>query len=63
MTVPNYHWRTMTLVADFSTNGVVFAWALDGPINGDAFETYICTVLAPEPKSGTTSKATGYDAD
>ena len=52
MAVPHGHWKTTTLVAGLGARGVVAPWVLDGPINGDAFETYVCKVLVPELKRG-----------
>lgn len=50
--VPHGRWKTTTLVADLGARGVVAPWVLDGPINGDAFETCVRRVLAPELKHG-----------
>jgi transposase len=52
MPVPHGHWKTTTLVAGLGAQGVVAPWVLDGPINGDAFETYVRKVLVPELKQG-----------
>lgn len=52
MAVPHGHWKTTTLVAGLGARGVVAPWVLDGPINGDAFETYVRRVLVPELKRG-----------
>lgn len=52
MAVPHGHWKTTTLVAGLGARGVVAPWVLDGPINGDAFETYVRRVLVPEPEHG-----------
>jgi transposase len=52
MAVPYGHWKTTTLVAGLGARGVVAPWVLDGPINGDAFETYVRKVLIPELKHG-----------
>lgn len=52
MAVPHGHWKTTTLVAGLGARGVVAPWVLDGPINGDAFETYVRKVLVPELKQG-----------
>ena len=52
MAVPHGHWKTTTLVAGLGARGVVAPWVLDGPINGDAFETYVRRVLIPELKRG-----------
>jgi len=45
--VPHGHWKTTTFVAGLSTRGMIAPWVLDGPINRDAFETYIARVLVP----------------
>jgi len=37
--VPHGHWKTTTYVAALTTGGMIAPWVLDGPINGDAFET------------------------
>lgn len=46
--VPHGHWKTTTFVAGLTTRGMVAPWVLDGPINRDAFETYVEKVLVPE---------------
>jgi transposase len=50
--VPQGHWKTTTLVAALSTRGMIAPWVLDGPINRDAFETYVEKVLVPELRPG-----------
>jgi len=47
MAVPFGHWHTQTFVAGLRCDGLVAPWVLDGPMNGEAFETYIETQLAP----------------
>ncbi|MET4019693.1 transposase [Bradyrhizobium sp. F1.4.3] len=42
------HWKTTTCVAALTTRGIIAPWVLDGPINRDAFETYVEKVLVPE---------------
>src|SRR5207302_7541895 len=37
-----------TCVAALTTRGIIAPWVLDGPINRDAFETYVEKVLVPE---------------
>src|SRR5208282_5565465 len=44
---PFGHWHTQTFVAGLRCDGLVAPWVLDGPMNGEAFETYIETQLAP----------------
>jgi transposase len=50
--VPHGHWKTTTLVAGLRRSGMVAPWVLDGPINRDAFTTYVRQVLVPELKPG-----------
>jgi len=45
--VPHGHWKTTTFVAGLTTRGMIAPWVLDGPINRDAFETWIGRVLVP----------------
>jgi transposase len=52
MAVPHGHWKTTTLVAGLGVGGVVAPWVLDGPINGNAFETYVDKILVPELRRG-----------
>ena len=46
--VPHGHWKTTTFVAGLRRCGMVAPWVIDGPMNGDAFTTYVTRVLAPE---------------
>jgi transposase len=46
--VPHGHWKTTTCVAALTTRGIIAPWVFDGPINRDAFETYVEKVLVPE---------------
>ena len=50
--VPHGHWKTTTFVAGLTTRGIIAPWVLDGPINRDAFETYLEKVLIPELRPG-----------
>jgi transposase len=50
--VPHGHWKTTTFVGALTTRGFIAPWVLDGPINRDAFETYIAKVLVPELRRG-----------
>ena len=50
--VPHGHWKTTTFVAGLRRSGMVAPWVLDGPMNGDAFTTYVTRVLAPELSPG-----------
>lgn len=46
--VPHGHWKTTTFVAGLRIGGMIAPWVLDGPINREAFETYVEKVLVPE---------------
>ncbi len=46
--VPHGHCKTTTFVAGFRIDGMIAPWVLDGPINREAFETYVEKVLVPE---------------
>jgi transposase len=52
VSIPHGHWKTTTFVAGITTGGIIAPWVLDGPINRDAFETYIEKVLIPELNPG-----------
>jgi transposase len=46
--IPYGHWKTTTFVAGLRVGGIAAPFVLDGPINREAFETYIEKVLVPE---------------
>jgi len=50
--IPFGHWKTTTFVAGLRRTGMVAPWVLDGPMNGDAFTTYVTRVLVPELSPG-----------
>lgn len=50
--VPHGHWKTTTFVGALTVRGFVAPWELDGPINREAFETYVEKVLAPDLRPG-----------
>jgi transposase len=50
--VPHGHWKTTTFVAGLTLRGMIAPFVLDGPINRDAFETYVEKVLVPELRRG-----------
>ena len=50
--VPHGHWKTTTFVAGLRVNGIAAPFVLDGPINREAFETYVARVLVPELRAG-----------
>ena len=50
--IPDGHWKTTTFVAGLRNSGLVAPFVLDGPINRDAFETYVARVLVPDLRPG-----------
>jgi transposase len=50
--VPHGHWKTTAFVGALTMRGFIAPWVLDGPINRDAFETYVVKVLIPELRPG-----------
>ena len=50
--IPHGHWKTTTFVAGLRNSGLVAPFVLDGPINRDAFETYVARVLVPDLRPG-----------
>jgi len=44
---PFGHWNTMTFLAALRHDRVEAPWLLDGPINGERFQTYVEKVLVP----------------
>ena len=52
VSVPHGHWKTTTFVGALTLRGFIAPFVLDGPINRDAFETYVAKVLVPELARG-----------
>ena len=50
--VPHGHWKTTTFVAGLRLSGITAPFVLDGPINREAFQTYVERVLVPELAPG-----------
>jgi len=50
--IPHGHWKTTTFIAGLRNSGMVAPMALDGPINGVAFQAYVDQILVPELKPG-----------
>jgi transposase len=50
--VPHGHWRTTTFLAALRHDRIDAPWLLDGPIDGEAFQTYVEKVLAPTLRPG-----------
>jgi transposase len=49
---PFGHWKTMTFVAGLRRGGLTAPMVLDGPMDGDAFRSYVEQVLAPTLRRG-----------
>ena len=45
--IPHGHWKTTTLVAGLSTDGIVAPMILDGAMDGEMFSAYVKTLLVP----------------
>lgn len=45
-------WNTQTFIAGLRCDELVAPWVIDGAINGQAFDTYVATQLAPTLKPG-----------
>ena len=52
VSVPHGHWKTTTFVGALTLRGFIAPFVLDGPINRNAFETYVAKVLIPELRVG-----------
>ena len=50
--IPHGHWKTMTFIAGLRCDRLTAPWVIEGAMNGDAFEHYIKTQLAPTLKKG-----------
>ena len=50
--IPHGHWRTTTLVAGLSTDGIVAPMVMDGAMDGEMFSAYVKTLLAPRLMPG-----------
>lgn len=50
--VPHGHWKTTTFVAGLRSTGIAAPFVLDGPIDRNAFETYVAKALVPELARG-----------
>jgi transposase len=50
--IPHGHWKTTTLIAALDHKGMRCASTVDGPINRDAFESFVERVLIPSLSVG-----------
>ncbi|MYD97664.1 MAG: hypothetical protein F4X98_09790 [Gammaproteobacteria bacterium] len=48
MGLPHGHWHTSTVIAGQTRRGMIASCVPDGPMNRDAFETYVEQVPVPE---------------
>jgi transposase len=49
---PFGHWKTQTFIAGLRCDGLTAPWVIDGPINRQAFDTYVEVELTPTLKKG-----------
>ncbi len=54
MSAPHGHWKTTTLIAEMTLDGIVAPFVIDGPVNRDVFDTWVERVLVPELRRGDT---------
>lgn len=45
-------WNTQTFIAGLRCHELIAPWVIEGAINGEAFDTYVTTQLAPQLKPG-----------
>lgn len=50
--IPHGHWKTMTFIAGLRCDGLTAPWVIEGAMDGDAFEQYVKTQLAPTLEKG-----------
>jgi putative transposase len=50
--VPHSHWKTSTFIAALRCDRIAAPWLLDGPVNAEAFKTYVEKVLSPTLQPG-----------
>ena len=50
--VPHGHWKTTTFLAALRHDRIEAPWLLDGPIDGQSFQTYVEKVLVPTLRPG-----------
>jgi transposase len=51
---PNGHWKTTTLLAGLTCEGLIAPFVLDGPINAECFLAYVEQILVPVLRQGDT---------
>ena len=50
--VPASHWRTLTILAALTTQGVLASMTIESPTDGDIFRAFVEQVLGPRLQSG-----------
>lgn len=50
--VPAGHWRTLTVLAALTTQGVLASMSIESPTDGDVFLAFVEQVLAPQLQPG-----------
>ena len=50
--IPHGHWKITTFTAGLRATGIAAPVVIDGPMDGDAFRTYVAAILVPELKAG-----------
>lgn len=50
--VPHGHWKTTTLVAGLTVEGIVAPMVLDGAMDGEMFKAYVAQILVPILRPG-----------
>ncbi len=49
---PGGAWKTLTFLAALRYGRITAPWLMEGPIDGDSFETYVEKILVPALKAG-----------
>ena len=50
--VPHGRWKTTTFLAALRHDRIVAPWMVEGPIDGESFQTYVENVLVPTLREG-----------
>ncbi len=50
--VPHGRWKTMTFLAALRHDRIAAPWLIEGPIDGESFQTYVEKVLVPTLRQG-----------
>ena len=53
MDAPFVSWGTQTFIAGLSADALIAPWVIKGPMDGEAFATYVEQVLVPDLEPGT----------